>query len=187
MNELTIRAFKYGNIKHYEWKSTLVEKNDKFVIGKAKPGRVLYHYTRDKKFTFDNWSIEFFPLDKWFNVMVDIKEKKVVQYYCNVAKPANIKNDNIVSFVDLDFDLLKKNGEWSVLDADDFKENQNKLDYPEDLIEKTKIKLEELKKRINNKIFPFDGFIQDYVSQISKEIFTVSGYAGGDLKISNLD
>ena len=162
MNELIIRAFKYGNIKHYEWKSTLVEKNSKFVIGKAKPGRVLHHFTREKKFVMDNWSIEFFLFYKWFNVMVDLKEGEIIQYYCNIAKPPQIKNNNIITFVDLDFDLLKKNSQWSLLDKDDFKKNQSKLNYPDELIDKTKIKVEELRNRIKDNNYPFDGFIRHY-------------------------
>ena len=119
----------------------------------------------------DNWSIEFFLLDKWFNVMVDLNEGEIVQYYCNITKPPQIERGNEITFVDLDFDLLKKNGKWSLLDKDDFKKNQNKLNYPKELVDKTKIKLEDLRNRIKNNDYPFNGFIQDYVKNISQEIF----------------
>ena len=170
MEEIIIKAYKYENKLHYKWKSNLIEKTDKYIIGRARPGRVLHHYTRDNKFVMDNWSIEFFLKDYWFNVMVDIKKGDIVQYYCNVAKPPKITENNIISFVDLDFDLVKKNGEWSVLDEDDFKKNQKKYDYSKELIQKAKVKLEELKKRIENNKFPFNGFIRSNVSEISENI-----------------
>ncbi len=166
--KILIRALKYGDRKHYEWQTTLLEQTDDYIIVKGEPGRVLHHFTKDKQFTMDNWSVEFFPFDKWFTVSVDIRNGEVEGYYCNVAQPAQF-DCQVVSFVDLDLDLIQDGGVWSVVDQDDFLENQVKFCYPESLIKEIEARLEELRMLITRKEFPFDGFMEKYISEILKE------------------
>nr|MDQ3003862.1 DUF402 domain-containing protein [Chloroflexota bacterium] len=52
----------------------------------------------------------------------DRDDGKVKGWYCNIGKPAEIK-DNIVSYVDLALDLwVSVNGKQTVLDEDEFAE-----------------------------------------------------------------
>ncbi|MCM3728447.1 DUF402 domain-containing protein [Neobacillus cucumis] len=51
---------------------------------------------------------------------MEIENENVVSTYCNVAKPA-IFRGNQISFVDLDLDYIQeRNKEWIVVDEDEF-------------------------------------------------------------------
>ncbi|BBI31231.1 DUF402 domain-containing protein [Cohnella abietis] len=163
--EINIRALKYGDHPHYEWKTTLLERTDTHVFVLGHYGRKLQHYTKGKIFTVENWTIEFFSFDSWFTVSVDIVEGKITSYYCNISEPARM-DGNKVSFVDLDIDLINKEGKWTVVDEDEFIVNSVKFSYPPDLIEKVRQELASLQKRIEMKSFPFDGAIEKFIEGI---------------------
>jgi protein associated with RNAse G/E len=76
-------------------------------------GRKLHHHTKQKIFTVNNRTIEFFSFVSWFTVSADVVNGKIEQYYCNINEPARI-DGNTVSFVDLDLDNIQRNGEWKV-------------------------------------------------------------------------
>jgi len=66
--------------------------------------------------------VEYFYADRWYNIFTihDRDNGKVKGWYCNIGKPAEIK-DNVVSYVDLALDLwVSANGEQTVLDEDEF-------------------------------------------------------------------
>ncbi len=173
MEKIIVNAKKYGDILHYSWETNLLEKTDDFIIVKGEPGRVLHHYTKGKQYTMDNWSLEFFPFNKWFTVSIDIKDGKVEGYYCNISQPSTLEGKKL-SFIDLDLDIVKSNGNWEVVDEEDFQENQIKYNYPQNLVEETRLKLESLKSHIEKGMFPFDGYLVSYVDKIIEESRQVS-------------
>ena len=68
--------------------------------------------------------VEYFFTDRWYNIFKihDRDNGKVKGWYCNIGKPAEIK-DNIVSYVDLALDLwVSADGKQTVLDEDEFEE-----------------------------------------------------------------
>jgi protein associated with RNAse G/E len=165
--QVLIQALKYGDHLHYEWETTLLEKTDTHVFVLGKYGRELRHYTKGKTFTVENWTIEFFPLDSWFTVSADIIEGEITQYYCNICEPARM-NGREVTFVDLDIDLVYRNGRWMVVDEDEFTVNALKFSYPPELIERVKKELKDLEQRIEQKQFPFDGSIEKFIEAVPK-------------------
>lgn len=166
MNDsIRIQALKYGDRRHYEWETTLLEATDAHLFVLGHHGRKLRHYTKGKTFTVENWTIEFFPFDRWFTVSADVADGKIVQYYCNISQPPRLDGD-CVSFVDLDLDLVYRNGRWSVVDEDEFAENAVKFGYPPELIERARRELEGLQQRIERKQFPFDGAIERFIRHI---------------------
>lgn len=153
--KVTITALKYPDIPHYEWKGELLEKTEDYVLVHCKPGRRLKHYTKEATFTVNNTSLEYFSLKEWFTVAMEIQQGKVLSYYCNVAKPSVLNEDNI-SFVDLDLDLVKQNNKkWQVIDQEEFEVNSSTYNYPFELKEAAIQALEELMKKVENKEFPF--------------------------------
>ncbi|MFC5471533.1 DUF402 domain-containing protein [Cohnella suwonensis] len=109
--------------------------------------------------------MEFFSFDSWFTVSVDVRNGKIQQYYCNINEPAKIEG-NTVSFVDLDLDLIQRNGEWMVVDEDEFERNSVKFSYPDPLIQRAKLELASLQARIHNKEFPFEGSLERFIDRI---------------------
>ena len=68
--------------------------------------------------------VEYFYADRWYNIFKihDRDHGEVKGWYCNIGKPAEIK-DNIVSYVDLALDLwVSADGKQTVLDEDEFEE-----------------------------------------------------------------
>ena len=168
-NSMTIKALKYPNIPHYEWKGELLDKTDEYVIIKCNPGREIIHHSKGQVFTINHTTIEMFSLKEWYTVAMDIEENKIISYYCNIAKPSILK-DNELSFVDLDLDVVKmKDQDWEVVDQDEFIENSVKYQYPQELKEKAIQALKQLQDKINNKEFPFnESFKKEYLNDLTK-------------------
>src|SRR5699024_235014 len=132
-NILRIKALKYPNLPHYEWEGEILQKTSDYVRVKCKPGRKLVHHTKNTVFTVDNTSLEYFSLKEWFTAAMEIYKGSVVCYYCNVAKPAILKN-NKLTCVDVDLDVVqRKNTDWEVLDWEEVEENSIKYQYPTEL------------------------------------------------------
>lgn len=164
---VTIRALKYPNIPHYEWGVELVEENDQYVICMGQPGRQLLHHTRQKVFTFQDHTVEFYSFEQWFTVSMGIENGAIRQYYCNIAMPV-IRDGDTISFVDLDLDYVKKAPDepWQVIDMVEFHENAKKYHYPQTLMKQAEDGLRELQERVRESQFPFDGKIQSYIKQV---------------------
>lgn len=70
------------------------------------------------------------------------------------------------SFIDLDLDLVYRNGVWQVVDEDEFMENQRLYHYPVELIERTRASLLNLQERIAQQQFPFDGDLDAFIPTV---------------------
>jgi hypothetical protein len=165
MKQITIKALKFGDRPHYEWETTLLEKTDTYIIVLGERGRKLQHHTKQKIFTVDNWTIEFFSFESWFTVSADVVDSKITQYYCNVNEPAKIDGAT-VTFVDLDLDYVQRSGEWRVVDEDEFVHNAVLFGYPDELVRTARQELFRLQERVRNKQFPFDGTIDRFIGSI---------------------
>lgn len=165
--QITIQAMKYGNRPHYEWNTTLLQKTPAHIFVLGEYGRQLKHHTKEKIFTVENWTIEFFSFESWFTVSADVVNGTISQYYCNINQPA--KNyGNTISFVDLDLDYVQRNGQWKVVDEDEFESNAIKYSYPAELKQRARQELVNLQERISHKRFPFDGTIERFIGCIPK-------------------
>lgn len=72
----------------------------------------------------DDRFVETFYTDKWYNIFAiyDRDDGKLKGWYCNIGKPAVVKDDS-VSYVDLALDLwVSANGKQTVLDEDELEE-----------------------------------------------------------------
>lgn len=156
---ITISALKYPNIIHYEWQGEFLKITPEYVLVLCKAGRTLTHHTKGTTFTLPNESLEFFSLKQGFTVAMEIENRDILSYYCNIAMPSVFKNNHL-SFIDLDLDLVKRlNSDWEVLDEDEFKINSFTYNYPPDFKNYAIQSLEELKGKIKREEFPFDGVL----------------------------
>jgi uncharacterized protein len=163
---IKIKALKYPDILHYEWEGELLRHTPDNVLVLCKPGRKLIHYTKNKVFTINNTSLEFFSLNEWFTAAQEIEEGKIVSAYCNVAKPSLFQNGEL-SFIDFDLDYIQeKNQEWKVVDEDEFELNSIKYNYPVELKNDAVKALAELKEKVRLGYFPFNNQI---LSELEKE------------------
>lgn len=86
-------------------------------------------------------------------------------YYCNICLPPVLQG-NTLSFIDLDLDLVHREEVWTVVDEDEFLENQQLYDYPTDVIERARASLLNLQERIAQQQFPFDGFLDSFIPTV---------------------
>lgn len=87
--------------------------------------------------------VETFYKDKWFNIfeIYDRDDGKIKGWYCNIAKPAEI-TENEIAYSDLILDLwMDAEGKQVLLDEDEL----NELNVDEDLKKKIYESLDELK------------------------------------------
>ncbi|NGP45099.1 DUF402 domain-containing protein [Bacillaceae bacterium SIJ1] len=87
---------------------------------------------------------------------MELEQGKIISYYCNVAMPSVIRNDEL-SFVDLDLDLVKESNEdWKVVDEEEFTMNSQTYHYPAALKDNAIKALATLKEKAKQESFPFD-------------------------------
>lgn len=152
-----MKSLKYPDILHYEWKGRLIRKTPEYVMVLCESGREMKLHTKNRTFTIDVTSLEYFFLKEGYTVAMEIEEGKILSYYCNIATPSEL-NDNQLSFVDLDLDLVKRrNEDWMIVDEDEFEINSGKYGYPAELKEYALKSLDLLQKKIKHGSFPFDG------------------------------
>ena len=154
-NLITIKAMKFPDIPHYEWQGEVIEQTEEYVLVLCLPGRQLKHFSKNKTFTLNDVSLEYFSLNEWFTAAMEIEQGKIVSYYCNIAMPSRIIG-NVLSFVDLDLDYVKTRGaQWQVVDEEEFETNSIRYRYPAELKRSAAEALEDLKGKVENKLFPF--------------------------------
>lgn len=162
---LTIEARKFDGRPHYSWDGDVLVQTEAYLLVANTPGRTLLHHRREAVYTYDNYSLEFYPLDADFTVGLDLERTGEVTYYCNICLPPVLQG-NTLSFIDLDLDLVHRDGVWTVVDEDEFLENQQLYDYPTDVIKRARASLLNLQQRIAQQQFPFDGFLDPFIPTV---------------------
>ena len=165
LKRLTIKARKLDGCPHYSWDGYVLKQTKDYLLVANIPGRTLHHHRRVAVYTYDNYSLEFYPFEADFTVGLDIERTGEMSYYCNICLPS-VLQDETLSFIDLDLDLVYRNGMWQVVDEDEFMENQRLYHYPVELIERTRASLLSLQRRIAEQQFPFDGFFGAFIPTV---------------------
>jgi hypothetical protein len=94
--------------------------------------------------------VETYYTDRWYNVyeIRDRGDGALKGWYCNVAKPAFVEGEGVLSFVDLALDLwVTPGGAQTVLDEDEFAA----LDLDMETKSRARAALEELKAEFSRK------------------------------------
>jgi uncharacterized protein len=101
-------------------------------------------------------STEYFWKDRWLSVFRFREPSGVLRnYYCNINTPVHFEDDTL-SFVDLDVDVLvRPDFSYSVIDEDEFESHAELYEYPGEYRVRVRESLEELIYMIENRQFPF--------------------------------
>ena len=102
-------------------------------------------------------STEYYWLDRWYNVFrFGARDAKFQYFYCNVSMAPGFDN-HVLSYIDLDIDVLvKPDFTYQVLDREDFEDNALRYGYPVEVQDKAHRALAELIGMIESRSFPFD-------------------------------
>ena len=95
--------------------------------------------------------------------------KTGIYYYCNLASPS-LYDGEAIKNIDYDLDIkLYPNGEYEILDEDEYLDHSQCMNYPEDIKMIVESQMEELVKRIKNMTDPFnDEVINKYYKLYQK-------------------
>ena len=140
LQHVTMEARKFDGRPHYSWDGYVLEQTEAYLLVANTLGRTLLHHRREAVYTYDNYSLECHPLDADFTVGLDLERTGEVTYYCNICLPPVLQG-NTLSFIDLDLDLVHRQGMWTVVDEGEFLENQQLYDYPPDVVERARASL----------------------------------------------
>ncbi len=102
-------------------------------------------------------SLEYYWLDRWYNVFRFSRPNgELRNYYCNVNVPPSL-NGGILSYVDLDLDILvAPDFSFQILDAKDFERNAEIYGYDDEIRANAQRALDELVAMIERRSFPFN-------------------------------
>lgn len=153
---IIMKAFKYNGNLHYEQPLQLYKKHDNHLVLSGDKGRKLTHYTREAIYTFDQKTLEYFFTDRWYTAaLVFDDDENVVHVYCNIAKPCKISEET-VEFIDLDVDVVVRDGNVEVIDIDEFEEHKLLYGYSKDLQKNVFEAVNRVKNDISKGNYPFD-------------------------------
>ncbi|HZG54581.1 MAG TPA: DUF402 domain-containing protein [Pyrinomonadaceae bacterium] len=151
-----VRARKFDGRLHREWQARLVSQAGSLIcvegifedeirhpqLGVIAPGTL---------------SVEYYWTDRWYSVFrFHEPSGELRNYYCNINMPAELA-DGVLTFIDLDIDLLvAPDFSRRILDEDEFEANAARYLYPEAVREAVPRALAELIEVIERRDFPFD-------------------------------
>ena len=153
---VTINSRKYdGNIDK-SWQAELLQEDDELFTFKGIFQNEIAH---DHLGTIRTGTIsyEYYWKNSWFNIFrFNEPEGHLRNFYCNVSMPPTFKY-RVLDYVDLDIDILVTNDfNCQILDLDEFSENSVIYQYSSDMKENIESSIEQLLKRINLRMFPFN-------------------------------
>lgn len=150
---VAIHAYKHNGVLYRAWEnSKVLEQDDEHIV--LMNDKVKVKELDGRKWKTKEPAIIFFYKDKWFNIIVQFKDKGIF-YYCNIASPYVIEEDTI-KYIDYDLDLrVFPDGTYTILDQSEYDYNKKEMMYPIEMDTITKNSMDELIKLCVNKIGPF--------------------------------
>lgn len=153
---VVVRACKFDGREHRRWTAKLLKQEGPLIVLDAYfPEQVIHSHLGT--IASGTHSLEYYWLDRWYNVFRFAQpDGGLRNYYCNVNLPPTFEN-GILSYVDLDLDILvAPDHSFQVLDADDFEANASVYGYSEELKGDAIRAVDDLISLIQSRAFPFD-------------------------------
>ena len=153
--QIDVRAYKYDGRLHRTWAAELLRQEKSLVVLDAKfPDEVVHDLLGT--IASGTHSLEFYWLNRWYNIFRFAQPNgELRNYYCNVNVPPTFA-DGILSYVDLDLDILvEPDFSYHILDREDFEESVELYGYSADVQKKALRSLDELVTMIEARRFPF--------------------------------
>lgn len=152
---IEVRALKYDGRLHRRWTAVLLERRDACLVLRGVFEKPVTHSLLGVV-EAGTVSTEYYWTNRWYSVFEFVTPAGTLRnYYCNVNLPP-VFDQQVLSFVDLDIDLLvAPNLSYQVLDEDEFEINAARFPYPDDVVARARAALGELISLVNRRQFPF--------------------------------
>lgn len=168
--DIQIQSYKHDESLHRIWeKATVVEETDDHVIVINRRTKVIesngrFWHTREP-------SVTWFFKEHWFNIIGIIK-KNGLHFYCNIASPY-VVDEEALKYIDYDLDIkVVDDFSYNTLDRNEYNKHLQKMDYPVKLQNILEKELSILKKKIENREYPFDhNTVTTYYDRYLKEFY----------------
>ena len=151
-----VDSLKFDGRLHRSWPARLVRQDDSLVVVEG-VFEIEVRHPLLGRIDAGTLSTEFFWTDRWYSVL-RFREPagRLRNYYCNVNRPAEF-DGRVLSFVDLDMDVLvAPDFTYTVLDEDEFEINASRFGYDDALRGRARKSLAELIRLVETRGFPFD-------------------------------
>lgn len=150
-----VQTFKLDGQPHRSWRAELLRREGALLVldGKFKAD---VHHDLLGTIAGGTHSLEYYWLDRWYNVFrFSQPNGELRNYYCNVNVPPTF-DGKILSYVDLDLDILvAPDFSFQVLDVEDFERNAKTLEYSFEILNNARLAVNELAAMIQTRQFPF--------------------------------
>ena len=154
---IEVRTYKYDGSLHRTWNAELIRREGSLIVLDAKFADEIVHDLLGT-IAIGTHSLEYYWLDRWYNVFRFAQpDGKLRNYYCNVNVPPSFDGE-ILSYVDLDLDILvQPDFSYQILDVEDFERNSKRYRYSLGVQDSARRAVEELVTMIELRAFPFDS------------------------------
>jgi uncharacterized protein len=122
----------------------------------------------DRHIIIDFAHVLLIPRDVWWTAIFNA-EPAATEIYCDIASPARWLDEDEVTAVDLDLDVVRRRADQSVVivDEDEFAEHQVRYGYPADVIGHAEQAAQWLRDEILAGGEPFGTAYRDWLAQVS--------------------
>ncbi|HEX5707309.1 MAG TPA: DUF402 domain-containing protein [Pyrinomonadaceae bacterium] len=154
---VVVRSLKYDGREHRRWRASLTKHEGPLIVLDGIFEQEVEHALLGN-IRAGTQSTEYFWTDRFYSVF-RFREPDGAHrnYYCNVNTPPTLEDDTL-SFVDLDIDVLvAPDFTYQVLDEDEFALHSARYGYPEELRARARAAVAELIELVERRLFPFDG------------------------------
>jgi uncharacterized protein len=154
-DQITVRVLKYDGSESRRWKATIARKEGPMIVLDAEFDYDVQHHLLGE-IPRGTRTIEYYWLGCWYNVFQFLNnEGRTRLYYCNVSAPPKLEGD-VLSYVDLDIDLLvQPDLSYQLLDAEEFETNAERWSYSAETRRQALASVAELESMIERRQFPF--------------------------------
>lgn len=156
-NTIQVRTYKYDGSLHRTWNAELIRQEGSLIALDARFSDEVIHDLLGT-IPIGTHSLEYYWLDHWYNVFRFAQpDGKLRNYYCNVNVPPSFDGE-ILSYVDLDLDILvQPDFSYQILDVEDFEKNSKRYRYSVEVQANARRAVEGLITMIEMRAFPFDS------------------------------
>jgi protein associated with RNAse G/E len=154
---IEVHSYKYDGLLHRTWPAELLRQEGSLIVLDAKFSAEVIHDLLGT-IASGTHSLEYYWLDRWYNIFRFAEPDGTLRnYYCNVNMPPTFDGD-ILSYVDLDLDILvEPDLSYQLLDVEDFEKNAEAYTYSVEVKTNARRAVTELVNMIESCAFPFNS------------------------------
>lgn len=153
--QITVRVLKHDGREHRHWSARIARREGSMLVLDAEFESDVQHHLLGSILRGTR-TVEYYWLERWYNIFQFLDQKGDTRlYYCNVGAPPTL-DGNLLSYVDLDIDILvRPDLSYQLLDLEEFESNARRWNYSEETRRKALESVTDLVSMIEGHQFPF--------------------------------